>query len=63
MQSQEQVLIARTKQAQKAVEESLFKQWQRANTIDEREALASEAKALKKLTNSIIKHIKGDMNG
>jgi len=53
-------LIAKMETARLEVEELLFKEWQKAKTVEEREELSCESRLLSRLTYRLNKIIKED---
>ncbi len=63
MQNLEERLVQKARQAESAVEEQLFNNWRKAETVEERELIVCQCKALKALTNNIIHSIRGEKHG
>lgn len=63
IQSSEDKLVTKARQAESVVEEQIFSQWRKAETVEEREMLVAQARALKSLTNNIVHSIRGEKHG
>jgi hypothetical protein len=53
----------KARQAETIAEQQIFNKWRKAETLEEREELVAQARALKSLTNNIIHSIRGEKHG